>query len=127
MATHWAPSSTRSCVLRNGRSCQVRNAFSAFSTACWQWKVASPSSGGVAARSMSAPRRSSRARASHARVSAARIGSGGIEESPFARDGRGERGAQMQALAEGRLGPDEYVRPDWESPERVVRPGAPPE
>jgi len=33
----------------------------------------------------------------------------------------------MQALAEGRLGPDEYVRPDWESPERVVRPGAPPE
>jgi hypothetical protein len=43
-----------------------------------------PSQGGEAARSISAPRRSSRARASQARVSAARTGSAGIEQSPLA-------------------------------------------
>lgn len=29
------PSIRRSCVLRNGTSCQNKNAFQAFSAACW--------------------------------------------------------------------------------------------
>ena len=97
--------------------------FSAFSTACWLWNAASPHSGGDAARSTSAPRRSIRALASQPNVSAARTRSCGMEQPTLPQDRGRQRGAKMQALVAGGPGPHNNVRRDRQlSPLRLRLP-----
>ena len=61
-----------------------------FSTACWQWKATSSTSGGTACRSCDAARRSFAAFCSQPRVSSIRAGSGCMQQLPLAEHGRRE-------------------------------------
>src|ERR1019366_4009320 len=80
-----SPNSSRSCVRRNARSCQVRKALRLFSAACWQKKSALAK--WPEPMRTRAEAKSSSALASHSRDSLARASLGVIEEPSLAHDG----------------------------------------
>lgn len=110
--TSMSARSVRKLMLR-----EVRNALSVFSAACWQWNRLSSSSGGSAARSCSAARRSAATFVSHACTFAARAGSDGIEQLPLAQDGGRKRGDNVAPTVELLTCPDLNIGCYAESPQ----------
>src|ERR1035437_2532601 len=112
---HCRVSSTKSCERRNDWSRQTSNAFSAFSTACWQWNRQSSVSGGSRRWTLSARHKSLRLFLIHASVSSTWIGSGCIEQHPFPQYGRGQGRFQMEPAVEVAVGPDQEVTASGQS------------
>lgn len=101
--------------------CAVRNALSAFSTACSQWNAASPRSGGSAVRSWRAARKSSLAFRIHARVSESRVASCGMQQNAFPNYRGRKRRPQREASLEIAAGADQHVNGRAGAPQHLVR------
>src|ERR1039458_3886692 len=114
-STHCRVSSTKSCVRRNDWSRQTSNAFSDFSTACWQWNRQSSVSGGSSVSTLSARHKSLRLFFIQASVSSTRIGSGCIEQHSFPQYRRGQRRFQMEPGVEVAACADQEVAASGQS------------
>jgi len=95
------------------------------SAACWQWKTASPGSGGETALSASAARILFRALTNHARVSATSSGSGAVKEHPLPHYRRGKRRGHSGPALKAGLWPHHHVDCSPGPPQSPVRQPAP--